>query len=142
MRFLADENVPGSAIRALRAAGYDVFAAAADASGAPDAALLARAVDEERVVVTFDRDFGELLFRTGSDAPPGVIYFRLAVVEPAFVSAIVLSLAAGIGPAILGQFTVVDEERIRQRAAASATYRTMKRCSRRAAGEVAAAGRV
>lgn len=115
MRFLADEHVPGSTIRALRAAGHDVWAAAAEAPGSADSALLARAVNDERVVLTFDRDFGALLFHAGATAPPGIVYFRLAIVAPAFLERVVLALVAGAGQGISGQFTVVEEERIRQR---------------------------
>jgi predicted nuclease of predicted toxin-antitoxin system len=115
VRFLADEHVPGSTIQDLRAAGHDVWAAAAEAPGSPDPALLARAVSDERVVLTCDGDFGTLLFHAGATAPPGVVYFPLAVVEPAFLTHIVLALVAGAGQGICGQFTVVDEERIRQR---------------------------
>jgi predicted nuclease of predicted toxin-antitoxin system len=115
VRFLADEHVPGSTIRALRDAGHQVWAVAEEAPGTPDPELLARAVAEGRVVLTFDRDFGALLFRAGAAAPPGVIFFRLDVFEPGFVTATVLALVAGAGQGIPGQFTVVDEERIRQR---------------------------
>jgi predicted nuclease of predicted toxin-antitoxin system len=116
VRVLADEHVPGSSIRALREAGHDVVAVAEQAPGAADQTVLARAVAERRVVLTFDRDFGELLYRAGAVAPPGVVFFRLGAVDPAFVARVVLAMTAEAGKALLGWFTVVDEERIRQRA--------------------------
>jgi predicted nuclease of predicted toxin-antitoxin system len=60
MRFLANENFPGAAIEALRAAGNDVAWIRVDAPGSSDPEVLARAAREERVLLTFDKDFGEL----------------------------------------------------------------------------------
>ena len=115
MRFVADEHIPASVIRALREDGHDVFAAATDATGAPDAKLIEIAAGEERIVLTFDKDFGDLLFRAAVPPPPAVVFFRLATVDPAFVLEVLRTLISGRGPALAGQFTVVDEERIRQR---------------------------
>jgi predicted nuclease of predicted toxin-antitoxin system len=60
MRFLANENVPRTAIEALRAAGNDVVWIRVDAPGSSDPEVLARAAREERILLTFDKDFGEL----------------------------------------------------------------------------------
>lgn len=57
IRLLADENVPLASIRLLRTAGWDV---AEVVRGATDMAALALAAREQRVIVTFDRDFGRL----------------------------------------------------------------------------------
>ena len=66
-RLLADENVPGPAVTALREYGHDVVWMHEEALGTPDPEVLARAQLERRVVVTFDKDFGELAFRAGMD---------------------------------------------------------------------------
>jgi predicted nuclease of predicted toxin-antitoxin system len=58
MRFLADENFPGAA--ALRAAGSDVVWVRIAAPGSSDSEILAWAAREERILLTFDKDFGEL----------------------------------------------------------------------------------
>lgn len=60
-RFLADENVPLPSIRVLREAGWDVEAVAEFAAGAPDFTVLAHATERGRVLITFDRGFGELI---------------------------------------------------------------------------------
>jgi hypothetical protein len=62
---LADENVPGAVVAALRQQGHDVAWIHEDAPGRPDPEVLERAQQEHRVVVTFDKDFGELAFRRG-----------------------------------------------------------------------------
>jgi predicted nuclease of predicted toxin-antitoxin system len=73
VRLLADENIPLAAVRALRAAGHDVAAIAEDESGLPDRAVLERAVSEQRILLTSDRDFGALIYRSRFPAPPGLI---------------------------------------------------------------------
>lgn len=56
-RLLADENVPAPAVAALRQAGHDVAWLLEDAPGTPDSGVLARAQQEHRVLITFDKDF-------------------------------------------------------------------------------------
>ena len=68
MRFLADENCPRAAVAALEVAGHDVAWVRLAAPGA-DADVLAAAARKGRVLLTFDKDFGELAAR--SALPPG-----------------------------------------------------------------------
>ncbi len=77
MRFLADENFPGGAVRALRDMGVDVAWVREGAPGAMDEEVLAWAVREERVLLTFDKDFGELACRAALPAQCGIVLFRL-----------------------------------------------------------------
>ena len=72
---LAGERCAGPAIRALREAGHDVVAIAEVAKGATDEQVLERAVNEKRVRITEDRDFGELVYARGRSSG-GVILFR------------------------------------------------------------------
>ena len=116
LRLLADENVPGPSVAALRVAGHDVAWAAESTPGAADGAVLARAAAEGRVLVTLDRDFGELLFRRVAEAPPaGVVYFRDVPPDPEYVARLLLDLADARGVALVAQFTVVGARAIRQR---------------------------
>src|SRR4051812_37973801 len=78
MRLMADENVPGDLIAELRARGHDVLWARVDCPGTDDPGILARAQSESRLLLTFDKDFGELAFRSGMPASSGVILLRLA----------------------------------------------------------------
>jgi hypothetical protein len=82
MRFLADENFPGAAVTALGAAGHDVVWVGAVVAGASDPDVLAWAAREERILLTFDKDFGELA--KGSALPPGcgVILLRMPMPRP------------------------------------------------------------
>jgi predicted nuclease of predicted toxin-antitoxin system len=71
MRILANENMAGSVVLALRDRGHDVLAAKESMRGEEDATILARAQAESRLVVTQDKDFGELAFRSGLPAQCG-----------------------------------------------------------------------
>ena len=77
MRFLADENLPGRLVAALRAAGHDVAWVRTEAPGSDDRTVLAMAAAEQRVLVTFDKDFGELAGRAGLPMASGVILLRV-----------------------------------------------------------------
>ena len=59
MRILANENFPGDAVTALRQAGHDIAWVRVDAPGSTDVQVLQRADAESRILITFDKDFGE-----------------------------------------------------------------------------------
>lgn len=80
MRFLANENFPGDTVEALRQQGNNVSWIRTDAPGSTDIDVLAFAQSEERIILTFDKDFGELAFHSGLPASSGVILFRLRMV--------------------------------------------------------------
>ncbi len=69
MNFLADESCAGPVLRALREAGHDVVAISEVARGAADEQVLERALNEKRVLITEDRDFGELVYAQGRPSP-------------------------------------------------------------------------
>ena len=114
MNFLANENFPRDAVDALRALGHDVAWVRTDAPGSTDPQVLARAVAEARILLTFDKDFGDLAFLAGLPTGCGIVLFRL----PAGSSA---QLAAHVCAAIAsrtdwaGHFSVVEPTRIRMR---------------------------
>ena len=63
MRWLVNENFPAPSVAVLRASGHDVLYIADSHAGDDDADVLALAREEGRWLVTFDRDYGELLLR-------------------------------------------------------------------------------
>jgi predicted nuclease of predicted toxin-antitoxin system len=115
MRLLTNENLPSSVVDALRDRGHDVLAVKESMRGADDQAILARAQSESRLVVTQDKDFGELAFRLGLPAECGVILFRLTGDDPnADVRRIVEVIDSRTDWA--GQFAVATDDRLRMRA--------------------------
>ncbi len=112
MRLLCDANVGSIIARALADEGYDVVRAIHVAPHAPDDVVLQYAVDEDRVLVTCDRDFGELIFKHRAVAPPGIIYIRF---EPDDVEEIVPRLLAVLDfDALKGHMTVIGDDNIRR----------------------------
>jgi predicted nuclease of predicted toxin-antitoxin system len=82
MLFLADEDFPGIAVRWLVESGHDVVWARTRLPGHTDAHLLAVAQRESRVVLSCDKDFGELAFHGGLPASSGIVLFRFAPSSP------------------------------------------------------------
>jgi predicted nuclease of predicted toxin-antitoxin system len=62
MRFLADESCDFAVVRSLRSAGYNVVAVSESLPSAPDIKILRAAVEDNRILITEDSDFGEWIF--------------------------------------------------------------------------------
>ena len=112
LRILANENVPGEAIDALRILGHDVVWMRTHAPGSPDEAVLKLAQVDNRLVITFDKDFGELAFRRRLPASSGIILFRVASSSPARTTAYILAALQSRSD-WSGYFSVVEKDRIR-----------------------------
>ena len=112
MRLLANENFPLDAVAALREAGHDVAWVREDSPGKADDEILLHAQEENRIVITFDKDFGELAFRSRLPAQSGVILFRITPKSPHHIAqAAVQALASRDN--WIGHFSVVEDNRIR-----------------------------
>jgi predicted nuclease of predicted toxin-antitoxin system len=114
VRFLADENVPGAVVSALRDRGYDVVSVRESLPGATDRAVLELAPKELRILITFDRDFGELAYNSMLPATSGIILIRLSRSTPAADNARVLA-ALDSRSDWPGHFSVISDDRIRVR---------------------------
>lgn len=109
---LADENFPGLVIHELRSAGYDVLAVAEVAPGIGDHAVLALACDTGRVPLSFDADFGDLVFFHGAPAPPAILYFRM---HPIIVEEVFQAALNALREVPSGHFVVVGHKTVRLR---------------------------
>jgi predicted nuclease of predicted toxin-antitoxin system len=112
VRILADENFPGDAVIALREQGHDVAWVRLVAPGSSDLQVIALAQAENRVLVTFDKDFGELAFRSGLPASSGIILFRISMESPASIARVAVA-ALGSRADWAEHFAVVEDDRIR-----------------------------
>jgi predicted nuclease of predicted toxin-antitoxin system len=115
MKFLADENFPLPSIWRLRAQGYDVASVILDSPGTSDEQVLERAVNEARCILTFDRDFGRLLFLSKLPAPIGIVYLRFQPANPDEPADLILLLLATEQVSLEGKLTVLDRQNVRQR---------------------------
>ncbi len=82
MRILANVNIPAAAVAALETTGHDVAWVSRISPGAGDREVLTRVAQEHRVIVTFDKNFGELACRSRLPADAGVILCRFAAESP------------------------------------------------------------
>jgi hypothetical protein len=115
MRFLADENFPGAAITALTAARHDVVSIRIAEPGARDRDVLARAAREERILLTFDKDFGELAANTALPAGCGIVLFRRRVPKSAAPARRLAEIISSRDD-WAGHFSVIEPGRTRMRA--------------------------
>lgn len=115
MKFLANENFPLPSVRILQKEGYNVLAIIEESPGIEDTEVLESAVSEKRVILTFDRDYGELIYRLGLSPPSGVIYLRYQPFNPIEPAKHLLRLFEIEELQFEGRFTVVERGQVRQR---------------------------
>ncbi len=115
MKFLANENIPLGSVYVLRRAGHRVLSISEEHAGMKDVDVLKRAVKDKSIILTFDRDYGELIFRHPRSVPEGLIYFRFAPATPEVPALILLKILKQKDIHLFKHFTIIEEGRIRQR---------------------------
>jgi predicted nuclease of predicted toxin-antitoxin system len=94
LRLVADENLPRLLVTALRAASHDVLWIRDQHRSMPDAQVLALASQQQRILITGDKDFGDLVFVERQPAPHGVILIRVADALPSDLAQLVVEALA------------------------------------------------
>ena len=110
MRFLVDESSGKALANLLKNAGYDVLFVRDILPATSDERILDFAESEKRVVITDDKDFGELVFRLNMPTS-GVIFLRTLTTDPEKI----FEMIKGILDKAEGKFIVIREGRIRER---------------------------
>jgi predicted nuclease of predicted toxin-antitoxin system len=113
MRFAVDACVPAQLAEALTALGADVVSGAGRPA-MPDEEVLRGAVARDRVLITTDKDFGELVFRRGQ-AAVGVVLIRMDITSQEVATHIAQRIAA-LADDGRGVFAVLEEDGARVRA--------------------------
>ncbi len=116
MNFVADEDFPLESALLLREAGFEVMSIVETTQGLGDAMVLGVARDSHAVLLTFDRDFGELVYRRNIPPPRGLVYFRLQPSTPGEPAEILLNMIKSGRFPLEGNFTIIKRNLIRQRA--------------------------
>lgn len=114
MKFLADENVDQQIVASLRSSGHDVVYIAELDPGITDEQVLALANGQGCLLITEDKDFGELVFRMRRQSH-GIILLRLAGKPSPEKSAIATWVVTAHGPELQQSFTVVTGNGVRIR---------------------------
>jgi predicted nuclease of predicted toxin-antitoxin system len=112
VRLVADENCDFSIVLELRAAGYDVVSITEKMPGADDQTVIDFARSERRLLLTEDKDFGQLVFAAAKENS-GVILIRYpASARSALISAILKFLSEN-AESLYSRFVVLEPGRAR-----------------------------
>jgi predicted nuclease of predicted toxin-antitoxin system len=114
LRLLADENIHAPLVSAWRDEGVDVRYIAESSSGITDREVLQLAIDEHRVLVTEDKDFGDLVFRLQRGVP-GVVLIRLSGSSWQERHRRFNDLRQWTSDRLVGRYVVLAADRIRSR---------------------------
>ena len=115
MKFLANENFPIASVVILRAKGFDVLSVGESNPSVEDEEVIRISIEQDRTILTFDRDYGELVFKFGHKPSAGVIYFRIESFTPTQPARWVISLLEKTDFEVNGMFTVYELDNTRQR---------------------------
>ena len=113
--FLANENFPRPSTIILRKNGFTVKSIQEDYAGIADPEVMQIASDLDLIILTFDGDYGELIFKYAKDNPPAVVFFREKGNNPEFAATSIISILANSNIVLSGAFTVIEANNIRQR---------------------------
>lgn len=114
MNILADESVDGPIVERLRQEGYAVIYVAELTPGISDEEVLQQANADAALLITADKDFGELVFRNGL-IHAGVVLMRLAGLQPSAKAERVIKVFSDRMPQLQNAFTVVSRASVRIR---------------------------
>jgi predicted nuclease of predicted toxin-antitoxin system len=115
MTFLANEKFPRPATRILRQSGYVVKSIQEDFSGISDEEVIKIALESNLIILTFDKDYGEIIFKCSLENPPAVVFFRDKGSNPESAAFSLMHLISDSDVQLVNAFTVIEEKHIRQR---------------------------
>ncbi len=114
MKFLADECCDAGLVDALRTDGHDVSYVFETQRGAADSDILHKARSEDRILLTEDKDFGELVYRLQQPAY-GIVLLRFDVGERSWKVPRLRDLLANHAERLPGHFVVLKARKFRIR---------------------------
>ena len=114
MNLLADESVDGPIVKRLRQEGHEVEYVAEMSPGIDDAAVRDHANSRDALLMTADKDFGELVFRL-RQITRGIVLLRLSGVSAAVKARIVADALRTHGQQMVHAFTVISSGLVRIR---------------------------
>ena len=115
MKFLANENFPLPSVHFLRESGYDIVAIGETSPSISDDEVMELAIKSGRTILTFDRDYGELIFRKGYKPDAGVIFLRIEHFLPREPGQIIHDLVSNHIGEMSRSFIVFDGKDLRRR---------------------------
>jgi len=114
MKFLADENIEKSLVEWLRSQGSDVYYVPEESPSIKDSKIIKIARKESRVLITNDKDFGELVFRQ-KKLTHGIVLIRATDESSENKLELLKNVLDKVGDKVKNKFVVVNESGIRVR---------------------------
>jgi predicted nuclease of predicted toxin-antitoxin system len=115
VKLLANENFPKASVLLLRELDYNIISIGEDNRSISDEAVMTLAIKEQRLILTFDRDYGELIFKFNYKPEQGVLFLRLTDYSPEYPGRVVHELLSINKLETAQRLTVYDGNTIRQR---------------------------
>jgi predicted nuclease of predicted toxin-antitoxin system len=112
LRFLVDENAGVVVSQWLKDLGYEVFSVYEQARGTEDDMILQKAFDDNWILITSDKDFGEKIYRD-QRSHRGIIFLRLENESSTKKIEVLRRLLESYSDQISGNFVVVNEKQVR-----------------------------
>lgn len=112
MRYLVNENIPLGTVKLLRDAGIDIVSVTDVLLGSTDEEIIEFAVKENCILITFDKDFGELIFKRKFRSK-GIILLRFSPQSPEYIAEKLKSILASKEITLEYHITVATTEKIR-----------------------------
>jgi predicted nuclease of predicted toxin-antitoxin system len=112
MKFLVDECIGPTVARWLQKNNYDVISVYDDLPGIDDDSVLEKAFLETRILITCDKDFGEMIFKNKMQHC-GVIFLRLIDERPSQKINVLDSILKNYAQELFCNFVVATEKGIR-----------------------------
>jgi predicted nuclease of predicted toxin-antitoxin system len=119
VRWLIDECVDADLVALLRKSGHDVVYMSDVAPRTTDADVMRRADGENRLLLTEDKDFGDLVFRQAQPVP-GIVLLRIDSSRRLSKGPRLLAAIDRFGDTLFGRYTVIEDARFRSRPLRSA----------------------
>lgn len=114
-KLLANENFPLASVYQLRKSGYDITSITEQSQGMSDVQVLEKAFTEQRTILTFDRDYGELIYKKHLVCTSGIVYFRMIPYDPLEPAQLFLDIVHAQDIIFVGSFTILERTQIRQK---------------------------
>jgi predicted nuclease of predicted toxin-antitoxin system len=113
--FLSNENFPRLSVEFLRSGGHTVYSIQEDCPGISDEEVMRIAKEKNAIILTFDRDYGELIFARKLPSPPGVMYFRFIPTNPLEPAKVLNEYLQVDDIEWIRHFSIIGRARLRQR---------------------------
>lgn len=111
--FLADENIPLYVVKQLRKEGYKIISVAEEFAGSSDEEILKLSSRNKWVIITFDKDFGELIYKQKPSKPYGIILLRVTPKSPEYILQLLKWLLLQVNISFEGNFVVMNKDKVR-----------------------------